>query len=567
MTPNKASLSEFVNLYLGNKSFFNHAFLISFLINLLAFAVPLHMLQVYDRVLTSGHSETLLVITSAVVFALILQGVLDTLRSRLLLSLARVYEKNLREKIFFLSVLSASKRKPGNFTLLWQMCQSVKAFISGPWMGAFLDLPWVPLYLAVIYQFHPLMGLSSILAAIMMISVALINHKATQANTAKVTGLSQTARDHLDSSIRNAEAIKGLGMLPHVNRIWEQRLDQADDATNQSQSTATSLTSLSKFLRLFIQVWTLSLGAYLVINQEMSAGGIIANSIMLTKALSSIELISSGWKNIQEAMHGLQKLHLAEQSPELEEQSKTTIVKAPEGRLTSENIFLHVDSPQRAILKGISFSLNRGDVLAIVGQSGSGKSSLIRVLLGIWEPSNGNARMDGMDVRSLGNDFFFENVGYLPQQVLLYPGTVGDNIARLSERNKEKILEAAQAAGCHELIAQLPKGYDTEVGPNGGNLSLGQQQRIALARAMYGRPAYLFLDEPNSNLDSEGEAALKQAIANAANQGVTAILVAHRSSMLTLCNKVLVLNNGQQMLFGPRDEVLQKIASETRGNA
>jgi ABC-type protease/lipase transport system fused ATPase/permease subunit len=172
-----------------------------------------------------------------------------------------------------------------------------------------------------------------------------------------------------------------------------------------------------------------------------------------------------------------------------------------------------------------------------------------------------------MDVRSLGNDFFFENVGYLPQQVLLYPGTVGDNIARLSERNKEKILEAAQAAGCHELIAQLPKGYDTEVGPNGGNLSLGQQQRIALARAMYGRPAYLFLDEPNSNLDSEGEAALKQAIANAANQGVTAILVAHRSSMLTLCNKVLVLNNGQQMLFGPRDEVLQKIASETRGNA
>ena len=567
MNLNKASLSEFVNLYLDNKSFFNHAFFISLLINLLAFAVPLHMLQVYDRVLTSGHGETLLVITSAVIFALILQGVLDTLRSRLLQSLAREFEKNLRDKIFALSVLSASKRRTGNFSILWQMCQSVKTFISGPWMGAFLDLPWVPLYLAVIYQFHPIMGLSSILAALMMILVALVNHKATQANTAKVTGLAQSAREHLDSSIRNAEAIKGLGMLPHVNRIWEQKLDQADDATSQTQSTATSLTSLSKFLRLFIQVWTLSLGAYLVINQEMSAGGIIANSIMLTKALSSIELISSGWKNIQEAMHGLQKLQAAENSPELQEQSKTTIVKAPEGRLSAENIFLHVDSPQRPILKGVSFSLERGDVLAIVGQSGSGKSSLIRVLLGIWEPSNGAARLDGTDVRSLGNDFFFDYVGYLPQQVLLYPGTVGDNIARLSERDKDKILDAAQAAGCHELITELPKGYDTDVGNNGGNLSLGQQQRIALARAMYGKPAYLFLDEPNSNLDSDGEAALKQAIASASQQGTTTVLVAHRSSMLSLCNKILVLKNGQQMIFGPRDEVLQKIAGESKGNA
>jgi len=562
-----ASKGEILGLYFHHKAFFNHAFLISFLINVLAFAVPIHMLQVYDRVLTSGHVETLLVITGAVFFALLLQAMLDALRSRLLLSLAAEFEAKMRDQIFALSVIRSSKRKLNQLPPLWQMCQSVKTFISGPWMGAFLDLPWVPLYLVVIYQFHPLLGVSSIVAASLMVLIALGNHKATQGSTAKATQLSVAVREHLESSIRNADAIRGLGMLPHATRLWTERLNKANEAAGMAQAVSTNATSLSKFFRLFLQVWTLSLGAYLVVNQEMSPGGIIANSIMLTKALASIELISSGWKNIQEALQGLINLKVMEEAPELKNLGKKSIVKEADGQLAAENLLFYADAGQRAILKGVNFVLDQGDVLAVVGPSGSGKSSLIRLLLGTWVPNAGTARMDGADVQLLDSEYYFENVGYLPPQVLLYPGTVSENIARLAVPDKEKILRATEAAGCHDLILHLPNGYDTEVGANGGNLSLGQQQRIALARALYGNPRYLFLDEPNSNLDNEGEAALKQAIAHASQNGTTVLLVAHRSSMLGLCNKILVIRNGQQVVFGPRDEVLAKISNEPKAAA
>jgi ABC-type protease/lipase transport system fused ATPase/permease subunit len=293
-----------------------------------------------------------------------------------------------------------------------------------------------------------------------------------------------------------------------------------------------------------------------VLNQEMSPGGIIANSIILTKALSCIELLTSGLKNIQEAMQGLIKLNVIQQAKELDDATNESLTHQPRGDLTIENLFFYAKGVPNPILRNINFSLCAGDVLALIGQSGSGKSTLIKLLIGSLKASNGAVRFDGSDVRHLGDHYFMQNVGYLPQQVNLFPGSIVQNISRFTEVDRDKLLLATQHADCHNFISQMVQGYETDV----MNLSMGQQQRIALARALYGNPHFLFLDEPNSNLDSDGEKALKVAIEASAKIGKTTILVAHRTSMLQMCNKVLVLNNSNQIAFGPRDEVLQKLS-------
>lgn len=520
------------------------------------------MLQVYDRVLTSAHVETLIVITGAVVFAMIIQSILDSIRSRLLFGLGVAFENNIQKQIYEISIIESAQRKQGQN--LWALSQSVKNFVSSPWMGALLDLPWVPAYLIVIYLFHPVMGLAALIGALLMIVIAFFNFKTTQKSTADSMSLNADAREYLDSSKQNAEAILGLGMLPSGEKMWATKTLEINNRLSQGFVLSASATAFAKFFRMFIQVAMLSIGAYLVIKNEMSGGAIIANSIMLSRALAPIELISSGWKNMQEALLGLEKLLSLPMSSELKKSRVSTTFTTPNGSLNVENLYYHIGSPPKPIIKGVSFSLNKGDVLAVVGPSGSGKTSLIRLMLGIWESSSGVTRYDGADIQIFGSDFFSSHIGYLPQQVQLFPGSINDNIARLSEPDEEKVIAAAQLAGCHEMIMQLPDGYHTKVGINGGNLSIGQQQRIGLARAFYGNPSYLFLDEPNSNLDSEGDAALLKAIKQTSENGTTVVLVAHRTSVLANCSKMLFLKNGQQIIFGDKDEVLKKIASEHR---
>lgn len=537
------------------------------MMSILAFAVPLHMLQVYDRVIPSGHEETLWVITSAVVFAMIIQSILESIRSRLLFSLSISFEQQVQKQVYELTVIDASMRKQTNAVNLWTLTQSAKTFISGPWMGALLDLPWVPLYLIVIYLFHPVMGFAATIGSLLMVLIAFVNYKTTQ-NTAETSiSLNAAARDYLENSKFNAEAILGLGMLPATQKAWSQKVNEVNKGLMHSIIMSAAATSFSKFFRMFIQVAMLSIGAYLVLKNEMSSGAIIANSIMLSRALAPIELISSGWKNLQEAMFGLNKLLSLPPSSQIKKTREKTTHTAPKGALSVENLYYQVDTPPRTLLKGINFQLNKGDVLAVVGPSGSGKSSLVRVMLGIWDTSNGSSKYDGVDVKVFGSDFFSKHIGYLPQQVQLFPGTVSENIARLGTPDDEKVMQAAALAGCHELIMQLPDGYNTKITANGNNLSLGQQQRIGLARAFYGNPTFLFLDEPNSNLDSEGDAALINAISSCSKNGTTVVMVAHRTSVLSCCSTMLVLKNGQQIMFGSKEDVLKQIASESKANS
>jgi PrtD family type I secretion system ABC transporter len=522
------------------------------------------MLQVYDRVLPSSHEETLWVITGAVVFAMIIQAILDSIRNRLLFGLGTTFENSIQKQIYEISVIEAAQKKQRQSLNLWALSQSVKNFISSPWMGALLDLPWVPLYLIVIFLFHPVLGIFALIGASLMVVIAYINYTTTQQSTKDALTLNANAREYLEQSKQNAEAMLGLGMLPSAEKMWREKSNEINIHLSHGFVLSTSMTSFSKFFRMFIQVAMLSIGAYLVLKNEMSAGAIIANSIMLSRALAPIELISSGWKNMQEALVGLGTLLSLPPSDQLNKSRINSTFNPPDGSLVIDNLYYHADTPPRAIIKGISFQLDKADVLAIVGPSGSGKSTLIRLMLGIWEPTSGVSRFDGADIKIFGSDFFIKHIGYLPQQIQLFAGSISENIARLNEPDEGLVIKAAEMAGCHEMIMQLADGYNTKVGVNGNNLSMGQQQRIGLARAFYGNPTYIFLDEPNSNLDSEGDASLMHAIQAASKNGSTILLVAHRTSVLSNCNKILVLKSGQQLAFGPKEEVLKKIAQENK---
>jgi PrtD family type I secretion system ABC transporter len=553
-----------LNLLSSYKSFWSHAFVLSLVINVLAFAVPIHMLQVYDRVLSSGHLETLWVITGAVFVALMFQGALDSFRSRLLFGLAQVFEKTWRSSIFSLLLRDAAWKRQFNTLSPWAMLQNVKQYIASPWMGAVLDLPWVPLYLLVIYWFHPIMGLTALVGALLMVAIAYTNHHRTNDFTVEMLNQSQRARESMDLSFRQAEAIHGLGMQQEALHAWLKQLDEYNTKAAESHVRTSGASAFSKFFRLFLQVAVLSVGAYLVLRNEMSPGAIIANSILLSRALAPIELIASGWKNTQEMWVALKRLSSLPIHSDTLANEETTLNSLPSGALNAEGLYLHLGQPPKPLIKGVGFALEPSDVLAIIGPSGSGKTTLLRMLLGIIEPTGGTCRFDGSEATAYGANFFKQHVGYLPQQVMLFPGTVAENIARLGPVDNDKLMAATQLAGCHDMIMQLPEGYETRLGLNTPNLSLGQQQRIGLARAVYGEPRYLFLDEPNANLDAEGDAALLQAIEEAAAKGTTIICIAHRSSVLKHCSKILMLRQGQVLSFGPRDDVLKKLAASAQ---
>lgn len=550
----------------AHKAFFSHAVGLSLFTNVLAFAVPIHMLQVYDRVLSSGHLETLWLITALVVLALAFQSLLDTLRSRLLFGLGQVFEQRWRSSIFDFLLRDMAWRRQFPSAGPWTMVQSVKQFVASPLMGALLDAPWVPLYLLVIYLFHPLLGTVALLGALLMFVFAVWSQRNTKETTLHLVQANQQARETMDLTLRHAEAVMGLGMGEEAKRLWLAQQTQLNQKANEGHLKTSAYGSFSKFFRFFLQVLMLSLGAYLVVRSEMSGGAIVANSIMLGRALAPVEQLSAGWKSAQEAwaaLHQLAKLPLKPQD-EPDEMIQGPQTQAA-GALQADNLFLHVGQPPRPLIKGVSFALAPGDSLAIVGPSGGGKTTLLRLLLGIAEPTGGVCRYDGNEASAYGSAYFKQHVGYLPQQVMLFPGTVAQNIARMGRFEMQQVQSAAQDAGCHDMIMQLPEGYETQVGVNGSNLSLGQQQRIGLARALFGAPTFVMLDEPNSNLDAEGDAALMQAMQACTQRKATVVCIAHRSSVLKHCNKVLLLRQGQVMAFGPTEEVLKKIASSQGG--
>jgi len=527
--------------------------LFSLCVNLLMLAVPLYMFQVFDRVLGSRSEETLVMLTLVVVGGLLILGGLDSIRSWVMVRVSARLDTLLSGQLLTASIKGGLRGESRDIQGVRDV-QQLRTFMTGPGIFALFEAPWIPLYIGIIYLFHPLLGNIAVGGAIVLFSLAVTNELVTRrallaANRASVATLNRT-----QAHMRNADVVQAMGMMPALLRRWER--DNGEVLHYQATASDRSglVSAASKSLRLILQVLTLGAGAYLVIQGHISPGAMIASSFIMSRALAPIDMAINTWKQFIAARAAYRRMN--ETLNTVEPSGTAMSLPRPEGHLSVENLAFVPPRGGKAILRGIAFQLTAGEVLGIIGPTAAGKSTLAKLLVGSWRPSAGHVRLDGADVYSWEREDFGRHVGYLPQDVELFAGTVRENIGRMGEAPAEAVVAAAKLAGVHELILSLPQGYDTEIEEGGLILSGGQRQRIGLARVFFGDPRLLVLDEPNANLDSEGEDALLEAIASAREQGRTVVMVAHRPSVLQQVDKMLVLKNGGLAMFGTRDEVM-----------
>ncbi|MBL8488133.1 MAG: type I secretion system permease/ATPase [Rhodocyclaceae bacterium] len=542
------------------RPYFLYAGVFSFFINLLLLVPTLYMLQVFDRVLTSRSNETLVVLTVASALALVVMALLDQLRGRLLAAAGIALDSLLGPQVLKGLLANAAQLGGTEYVHGLRDVASLRAFLTGNGIFAVFDAPWLPFYLILIFVFHPVLGIVATLGAAFLIVLAIANEKLTREPLEKLQAESRKAARYIDTSLRNAEVIGGMGMIEAVTRQWQDFNGEVQKRQLQANRLAGFAGGLTKFTRQFLQTAMLCAGAYLVIDQHVTAGVMMAATIILSRALAPVEMLISGWKSLVEAraanarLDQLLQARPADQAP--------TELPAPAGHLALERVVFAARGMDKAIIKGVGFELAAGEVLGLIGPSASGKSTLARLIIGLWRPNSGTVRLDGSDIGHWPRERLGPHIGYLPQDVELFAGTVAENIARLGEADSAAVIDAARRAAAHDMILRLPKGYDTPIGEGGAALSGGQRQRIALARALYGNPRLVVLDEPNANLDAEGEAALMQAMAGLKQAGVTLVVISHRPSLLAGADKLLVLRDGAVDLFGPRQEVLARL---TRG--
>jgi ATP-binding cassette subfamily C protein len=537
------------------------------LVNLLALTGSFYMLQVYDRVLPSRSIPTLLGLTILMAALFVANGLLDFFRVRVMSRVGVRIDNEVREKVFqALHVLPLKTRTAGDGLQPVRDLDQIRAFFSGLGPTAFFDLPWVPVYLGVVFLLHPLLGLFAFAGAVLLIGMTVVTERRT---TAPMQSASRSGSQRLafgEEMRRNAEVIRALGLERRMQDRWE--VLNTRHLTDQlvASDAAGGMGTVSKVLRLFLQSGILGLGAYLVIQGEVSAGTIIAASIIMSRALAPIETAISHWRGFVSARQSYRRLIDLFGSLGLKDAGAMVALPRPVSSLAVQSVSVAPPGEPRPVIQGVSFSLEAGDGLGIIGPSGSGKSTLARALVGVWQPMwpqmrmGGSIRLDGATLDQWAPDDLGRYIGYLPQDVSLFAGTIAENIARFdTAAASEAILAAAKAAGVHDMIVQLPEGYQTVVGEGGVGLSAGQRQRIALARALYGDPFLVVLDEPNSNLDAAGEAALTQAIQSIRARGGIAIVIAHRPSALAAVDKVLAMTKGQVQAFGPKSEVLRQV--------
>ncbi|CAB1072383.1 hypothetical protein D1AOALGA4SA_1568 [Olavius algarvensis Delta 1 endosymbiont] len=529
---------------------------VSLFVNVLMLTVPLYMLQIYGRVLVSRSHETLIYLSIAAAGALVVMAALDFTRSRILVHMSAWLENRLGPEVLPPAISQQLQSQTYGVQALRDVSQ-VRQFVASPGIFSLFDSPWVPVYLFVIYLLHPVLFIIAVIGAVLLFSLAVANELATRrplkaANEQNVRALRKTA-----AAARNAEVIEAMGMMPGITRRWLSDNQEALQQQMVASGRAGVILATSKLCRLILQVAMLGVGGYLVIRYELTPGGMIAGSIILSRALQPIEQAIGTWKSLLAARSAYTRLKTF--MTQAQERPSDMALPAPQGHLNIEKVVFTPPGGQKPVLKGVSFALTAGEILAVVGPSAAGKSTLARLIVGAWRPSHGAVRLDGADVYAWERVDFGRHVDYLPQDVELFDGTIEDNIARLGEPDPAAVFEAAKQAGVHEMILHLADGYRTRIGEGGALLSGGQRQRIGLARAFYGRPRLIVLDEPNASLDNEGENDLLRAMATLKNDGATVVLIAHRPSMVSHVDKILFLRDGVVEMYGPRDEVLPQL--------
>ena len=535
------------------RAFFNIG-LFSAVINLLMLAPALYMLQVYDRVLASGNQMTLLMLTLMILGLFGLMGALEWVRSQVVIRLGTQMDMRLNQRVYdaaFEAQLRTGSPAAGQAL---NDLTSLRQFATGHALFAFFDAPWFPVYLCVIFMFSPWLGLLALGGAVVLMALAWINQRVSRGPLKAASELSVEATQQASAHLRNAEAIEAMGMLDTLRGRWLAQHTAFLAQQNLASEKTATVTAWSKGVRLALQSLVLGLGAWLAVQGQITAGMMIAGSILMGRVLGPIDQLIGVWKQWTSARLAYQRLEaLLHAHPP---RAARMALPAPRGELSVEHLGASAPGTRRATLANLSFTLPAGHVLGIIGPSGCGKSTLARLLVGVWQPLSGKVRLDGADLAQWDKHQLGPYLGYLPQDIQLFAGTIAQNIARFAEVDADKVLAAAQMAGVHALILQLPEGYETRLGEGGAGLSGGQKQRIGLARALYGLPAVIVLDEPNSNLDEAGEQALLQAITHLKSLKRTLILITHKPNVLTLTDQLLILRDGQLQAFGPTAKVL-----------
>ncbi|CAN7204484.1 type I secretion system permease/ATPase [Phenylobacterium sp. LjRoot219] len=530
----------------------------SFFSNVLYLAMPLYTFQVYGRVMQSESQSTLWVLTFITVFVFAVSSVIDDYRARILINYGVMLDQRVSGRLFSGLFDAAVRGDPSGRSQVLRDLDTFRQTLTGVAAAAFFDLPWIPVFIVVLYLIDPWVGVLTTVGALVLLALALMQERALRppmkdANEAAIKSYAFT-----EAALRNGEVVRAMGMLPTLGAAWARFRGVTIDRGAVAAEKSNAYTDTIKAVRMVIQILTIAVGAWLIMRGQLHSGMLFANMILAARALQPIEKIVAAW----EPLNNMARAHgrLMEVLQKAEPPSSTTVLPRPKGRLSVEGLNFAPPGANKLLLQGINFQVEPGEVLGIVGPSGAGKSTLARLLMGIWRPINGVVRLDGADVFTWDRADFGRHVGYLPQDTELFAGTIRQNIARFRDDvTDEQVVRAAQLAGVHELVLRTPKGYDTEVGESGVVLSVGQRQRVGLARAMLADPAFIVLDEPNASLDAEGEQALMNAIEAMKENGATVVIISHKVGVFRAADKMLAMRDGRMDLFGPRDGVMARL--------
>lgn len=536
----------------------------SLFVNLLMLASPLYMMQIYNRVLPARSEATLLVLTGLVGFLLLALAVLDAVRIRVMVRVGGRLEHALGERVLEAIFRMAPETYGREGQQSIRDFDSLRQFLSSPMLLALFDIPWTPVFIIAIFALHPLLGSIALGGSFALIVLAVLNHLATRRRLEEAKRIATGAGGFVESSLRNFEALEAMGMLAHLQRRWLAQRNEILLLQSTVADRTGTYAAASKAGRLFLQTAVLAAGAYLAIHHEITAGAIIAASVLMSRGLAPVEQAIGSWRQFVQAHASYARLNsLLAQVPQ--HPVRVSLPK-PRGDITVENLTAWPTGSPEPTLRGISFVLAAGEILAITGPSGSGKSTLVRQIVGVCRPYSGKVRLDGADIHAWNREELGPHIGYLPQDVELFDGTVAENISRFADLDSVKVVAAAERAGAHEMILRLPAGYETPVGPSGCALSGGQRQRVGLARALYGDPSLVVLDEPNSSLDQAGEEALAIAIAALKKAHTTVVLVSHRPNVLREVDQVMLIEEGRIRLLKPRLEVEARLTQLPASN-